>query len=132
MLNVKAVISEARHDDDQTEAPEEVEDHTSTAVQRPIPLDAIVGAGKIQFHSAIGDDRWTCVAIWELLSTVLTDAGATRSIKCRVRDNNTLLLPTSRLLASAIFSTAAVGEISTVLVPITVQLGGEASRSSRG
>ena len=45
VLNVKAVISEARHDDDQTEAPEEVEDHTSTVVQRPIPLDAILGAG---------------------------------------------------------------------------------------
>ena len=45
MLNVKAVISEARHDDDQTEAPEEVEDHTSTAHQRPIPLEAILGAG---------------------------------------------------------------------------------------
>ena len=45
VLNVKAVISEARHDDDQTEAPEEVEDHTSTVVHRPIPLDAILGAG---------------------------------------------------------------------------------------
>ena len=45
VLNVKAVISEARHDDDQTQAPEEVEDHTSTAHQRPIPLEAILGAG---------------------------------------------------------------------------------------
>ena len=45
VLNVKAVISEARHDDDQTQAPEEVEDHTSTAHQRPIPLDAILSTG---------------------------------------------------------------------------------------
>ena len=93
-------------------------------------LDEGVGVGEIHFHLAIGDDRRTCVAVWELLSTERTDAA--RYIKCRVRDNNTRLLPTSRLLESAIFSTAAVGEISTVLVPITVQLGGEASRSSRG
>ena len=95
-------------------------------------LDEVVGAGEIQFHLAIGDGRWTCVAVWELLSTVLTDAGAARPIKCRVRDNDTRLLPTSQLLESAIFSTAAVGEISTVLVPLTVQLCGEESRSSRG
>ena len=45
VLDVKAAISEARHDDDETQAPEEVEDHTSTAHQRPIPLEAILGAG---------------------------------------------------------------------------------------
>ena len=87
--------------------------------------DAIVGAGEIQFHLAIGDGRWTRVAVWELLSTVLTDDGAARSIKCRVRGNDTRLLPTSHLLESAIFNTAEVGEISTVIVPLSVQLGGE-------
>ena len=45
VLDVRAAISEARHDDDQTQAPEEVEDHTSTAHQRPIPLEAILSAG---------------------------------------------------------------------------------------
>ena len=45
VLDLKAAISEARHDDDETQAPEEVEDHTSTAHQRPIPLEAILSAG---------------------------------------------------------------------------------------
>ena len=45
MLNVKTASSDARHDDDQTQAPEEVDDHTSTAHQRPIPLEAILSAG---------------------------------------------------------------------------------------
>ena len=45
VLDVKAAISEARHDDDETQAPEEVEDHTSTAHHRPIPLEAILSAG---------------------------------------------------------------------------------------
>ena len=95
-------------------------------------LDEVVGAGEIQFHIAIGDDRWTCVAVWELLSTERTEAGTARLLKCRVRDNDTRLLPTSQLLESAIFSKAAVGEISTVIVPLSLQLGGEDSRASRG
>ena len=45
VLDVKAVISEARHDHDRTDTPEEVEDSTASAVPRPISLDAILSAG---------------------------------------------------------------------------------------
>ena len=45
VLDVNGVISEARHDHDRTDAPEEVEDYTATAVPRPISLDAILSAG---------------------------------------------------------------------------------------
>ena len=45
VLDVNGVILEARHDHDRTDAPEEVEDYTATAVPRPISLDAILSAG---------------------------------------------------------------------------------------
>ena len=92
-------------------------------------------AGEVQWHAAIEEERWTCVAVWE----VVPEAGNDSYLKCRVLDDDVRLLPTSRLLESAIHSSANVGEISTVLIPLSLVLGepprasrGEPSRASRG
>ena len=92
-------------------------------------------AGEVQWHAAIEEERWTCVAVWE----VVPEAGNDSYLKCRVLDDDARLLPTSRLLESAIHSSANVGEISTVLIPLSLVLGepprasrGEPSRASRG
>ena len=45
VLDVTAAISEARHDDDKTQAAEEVADETSTAHQRQIPLETVLSSG---------------------------------------------------------------------------------------
>ena len=92
-------------------------------------------AGEVLWHAAIGEERWTCVAVWE----VVPEAGNDSYLKCKVLDDDVRLLPTSRLLESAIHSSANVGEISTVLIPLSLVLGepprasrGEPSRASRG
>ena len=89
----------------------------------------------VQWHAAIEEERWTCVAVWE----VVPEAGNDSYLKCTVLDDDVRLLPTSRLLESAIHSSANVGEISTVLIPLSLVLGepprasgGEPSGTSRG
>ena len=77
-----------------------------------------LGAGEVLWHAAVADDRWTCVAVWEVLDGV--DAGdSSRYIKCRVREDETRLLPTSLLLESVVYSVANVGEVSTLLLPLS-------------
>ena len=53
-----------------------------------------LGAGEVLWHAAVADDRWTCVAVWEVLDGA---DDSSRYIKCRVREDDTRLLPTSLL-----------------------------------
>ena len=51
----------------------------------------------VQWHAAIEEERWTCVAVWE----VVPEAGNDSYLKCRVLDDDVRLLPTSRLIGKA-------------------------------
>ena len=88
------------------------------------------GAGEVLLHAQVGDERWTCIAVWEVLHEDDARDGS-RYIKCKVREDGTRLMPTSLLLESVIHSAANVGEVSTLLIPPSLFLG-ERSRSSRG
>ena len=73
------------------------------------------GAGEVLLHAQVGDERWTCIAVWEVLHKDDARDGS-RYIKWKAREDDTRLIPTSFLLDSVIHSAANVGEVSTLLI----------------
>lgn len=80
------------------------------------------GAGEVLLHTQVGDERWTCIAVWVVLHEDDARDGS-RYIKCKVREDGTRLIPTSMLIDIVIHSDANVGEVSTLLIPPSLCLG---------
>lgn len=70
------------------------------------------GFGQVVFHFSVQGEVRTCIALWEIIST-----NAHETI-CYRRDE-TIIIPTSSLIESCIFSKAAVDEKSHILLPVS-------------
>ena len=74
-----------------------------------------MAVGEVYFHATVNGTAYTCLSQWD---TVESDA---HTMICRVRDAP-IILRTSAMLESVVYSRAPVGGVSHVLLPIIRRL----------
>jgi hypothetical protein len=68
-------------------------------------------AGEVNFHVSVRDVGYTCVCQWPIVNRLRSH------LKCRVNNDGAVIMRSSDIHESAVYSRAGVGAISSVLLP---------------